>query len=281
MKNIIIARTSTVNAFLNSIKDFEILTPEKEEELFIRIADGDEEARNIVINSNQRFVFSIAKEYAKDETILDFVNEGNFGLMKAIEKFDYTRGFKFITYAKDMIRAYMNMYAAELGLVRKSNNTKYSAKLKSIKAEFLAKNEREATIDEIVDIFHDKYGIDIVNTNDLLDINMTRINDSYDEDGATIEENSEMAVRTASHNNYEDEMDKEEDNTLIGKCLKTLDERSRQIIKMSFGIGYENPICDDDIAEELGLTTVRIRQIKHAAIKTMQISQKSLAKSIK
>lgn len=274
MKKNFIANSELVNSYLKSIRKFSVLTPEQEKAVFIRIKNGDNDAKNIIANHNQRFVFSLAKQYAQDETVLDYVNEGNIGLMTAIDKFDYTRGYRFISYAKDLIRAYMNQYSYVSGLVQKSNNSKYAVKIREAKKEFYNENQRDPSVYELADIFKKKWNIDVVDLSDLATVSFAKLdkpseNDETEDSSAMISK-SKTGLDLSTDNEYEKEITADSNDDIVSKLLNKLDERSRKVVKLSFGIGYEYSMCDDDIAEKLNLTTVRIRQIKNAAIKKMQ-----------
>ena len=100
-KNVIVNRTDTINTYLREIQKYPILTPNEEVELFVKMKEGDKEARNKLILCNQRFVFKIAKMYVSGDALLDVVDEGNIGLMKALDEsdFDVTKGTRFLTLA--------------------------------------------------------------------------------------------------------------------------------------------------------------------------------------
>ena len=168
----------TLNKYLSDIRKYKVLTPEEEVELFERIGDGDESAKARIVESNQRFVYSLAKIYSKnDDEVLDYVNEGNIGLMTAIDTFDVTKGMKFITYSVWYIRRSMNYYLSTMNsLVAKSNNMKYGKKIEYIKQECMCKNGYEPTYDEIVDMMKEKYNLDIKDICDVYDLNISSIN---------------------------------------------------------------------------------------------------------
>ena len=183
----------TINKYLSDIRKYKVLTPEEEVELFERIADGDEVAKARIVEANQRFVYSLAKIYSKNEDeVLDYVNEGNVGLITAIDTFDVTKGMKFITYAVWYIRRSMNYYLSTINsLVAKSNNMKYGKKIECIKQEWICANGYEPTHEDIVDMLKDKHNIDIKDICDVYDLNISSINQQLDDD-YTIEDDSEF-----------------------------------------------------------------------------------------
>ena len=273
-KTAIIKQTSEIEAYLRSIRKYQPLTQEEENEVFKMYRSNDpvakEKAIATLVNANQRFIFSLAKDYAKgDETkVLDYVNEGSIGIINAIEKFDQTRGFKFISFAVWYIRQAMTNYAHTTDLfLRKSNNTNIRNNVLKIRAAFFQENHREPTTDEIKEALAKK-GIKIKEDKDLEDVVRNSI-DSVWGDESTFENNPRYIQYSAIQNEYEKEMDDEDNKSVVGKLLKSLDERSQLVIKQLFGIGYENPIDIEVVAEHLGLTPTRVGQIKNAALKKL------------
>ena len=271
---IITKQTPEIEAYLRSIRKYQPLTQEEENEVFRMYRSNDpvakEKAIATLVNANQRFIFSLAKDYAKgDETkVLDYVNEGSIGIINAIEKFDQTRGFKFISFAVWYIRQAMTNYAQTTDLfLRKSNNAKIGNNVLKIRTAFFQENHREPTTDEIKEALAKK-GIKIKEDKDLEDVIRNSI-DSVWGDESTFENNPRYIQYSAIQNEYEKEMDDEDNKSVVGKLLKNLDERSQLVIKQLFGIGYENPIDIEVVAEHLGLTPTRVGQIKNAALKKL------------
>lgn len=261
----------TLNKYLSDIRKYKVLTPEEEVELFERIGDGDESAKARIVESNQRFVYSLAKIYSKnDDEVLDYVNEGNIGLMTAIDTFDVTKGMKFITYSVWYIRRSMNYYLSTMNsLVAKSNNMKYGKKIEYIKQECMCKNGYEPTYDEIVDMMKEKYNLDIKDICDVYDLNISSINQQLDDD-YTIEDNSEFNEVTSSVNAYETETDKTYNNELVGNILSTLTEKQQDIIRMSFGIGYERSFTAEEIGDKYEMDEMTVNQLKNNIIKYLK-----------
>ena len=271
---IITKQTSEIEAYLRSIRKYQPLTQEEEKEVFRMYHSNDpaakEKAIATLVNANQRFIFSLAKDYAKgDETkVLDYVNEGSIGIINAIEKFDQTRGFKFISFAVWYIRQAMTNYAQTTDLfLRKANNAKIGNNVLKIRTAFFQENHREPTTDEIKEALAKK-GIKIKEDKDLEDVVRNSI-DSVWGDESTFENNPRYIQYSAIQNEYEKEMDDEDNKSVVGKLLKSLDERSQLVIKQLFGIGYENPVDIEVVAEHLGLTPTRVGQIKNAALKKL------------
>ena len=261
----------TLNKYLSDIRKYKVLTPEEEVELFERIADGDEVAKARIVEANQRFVYSLAKIYSKNEDeVLDYVNEGNVGLITAIDTFDVTKGMKFITYAVWYIRRSMNYYLSTINsLVAKSNNMKYGKKIECIKQEWICANGYEPTHEDIVDMLKDKHNIDIKDICDVYDLNISSMNQQLHDD-YTIEDDSEFNEVTSSVNTYEVDTDKTYNNELVGNILATLTEKQQDIIRMSFGIGYERSFTAEEIGDKYEMDEMTVNQLKNNIIKYLK-----------
>lgn len=273
----IIEQTAEISAYLKSIRKYEPISQEREMELFsiIRNSESSDAERkhaiDEIVNSNQKFIYARAKEYAKGDAskVLDYVSEGNIGIMNAIDKFDETKGFRFITLAVWYIRQAMTNYAQTDDLfMRKSNRQKIGNNILKIRTAFYQENHREPTIDEIKEEL-EKKGIKIKNELDLEDVVQNSI-DSVWGDESTFEKNPRYIQHSAVDNEYEAEIDDEDNKNSVEKLLKTLDERSALVIRQLFGIGYDCPRDIEVVAEQLGLTTTRVGQIKKAALKKLQ-----------
>ena len=158
-------RSETTNKFLVDIRKYPVLTVEEEKDIIKRIKNGDELARRTLIESNQRFVFAVARKYARDEHhLMDLVSEGNVGLIKAIDNFDPSLGFKFITHAVWYIRREISAYIVNTDtLVRKTNISKTNTRLRRLNNEFFLKNGRTPSVDELKELFKERYNIEIKN----------------------------------------------------------------------------------------------------------------------
>ena len=274
----IVEQTDSIKRYWKDFRKYKNLTAEQERDLFMRYKSADKKEREkietILVMSNQRLIYSKALDFTKDpDLIQDYIREGSIGLLKAVERFDIIAGVRFMTFAIDYIYREMFEYNSKYGsLVRRSNDKKIGLRLKAIRDRFYTENEREATNDEIREIFQEKYGIEIKEDVDMLDVNMTSIDDSENADGDSndLTETGEFAVATASFNNY---IVKEEDEHLhrvVNALLAKLDERSRSIIKMAYGIDCDYPVDPDDIAEKFGITRTRVNQILAAALQEMR-----------
>lgn len=267
-----IGETRAIADYLKDINKYKVLSKSEEEELVDRMLAGDAEAKNLLILSNQRFVYSVAKCYANEENIMDLVSEGNRGLMLAADTFDKTKGNKFLSYAiwyiKREIYDYLNN---ENLLIRKTNNTKTIYKVAKIKTKFFAEHNRYPDIDEIAELLESEYGLKIRDKTDLFDITTTSISTCFDdEDNKAFENTPFFTEKTAVENDYVDEMNKDHSASVSGTLISQLSEREQTIVKMAFGIGYNKEYTNAEIAEEIGMSSERVRQLKNAAIEKMK-----------
>lgn len=262
----------TISTYLKEINQYKVLTQAEEAELVDKMLAGDEEAKNKLIAHNQRFVYAVAKRYGNDDNVLDLVNEGNIGLIQALDTFDKSKGNRFLSYAIWYIRREINAYLNNDNLlIRKTNNTKTVYKLSKIKSKFFAEHNRYPDVDEIAAILEEEYGLKIKDKTDLLDITTTSINTCFDdEDSRAFENTPYFTERTAVENDYQEEIDKDYNTAVSGALMSILSEREQTIIKMSFGIGYNKEYTNHEIAEEIGMSSERVRQIKNTAIAKMQ-----------
>ena len=271
----IINHTPEIEAYLKSIRKYKTMTKAEEKALFEEYQSATPARKaqivDAIVKANQRFVFSEAKKYAKgdDTKILDFVSEGNIGLVKAIDTFDYTKEFKFISYAVWGIKQHMTNFAeTQNKFMKNANNKKIGNKVLKIKASFFQEFHRDPTVDEIKEEL-EKQGVKIKKDSDLEDVVQNSI-DSVWGDEARFENNPRYVQHSAVDNEYEKEIEAEENSNTVNKLLRGLDERSAEIIKMLFGIGYDSPMDIEAVAERMNLTTTRIGQIRNAALKKMR-----------
>jgi RNA polymerase primary sigma factor len=257
------ARTQTVEEYLRDLGKLEMVTPEEETELAVRIQAGDDAAFKRLVEANLRFVVSVAKQYQNRGLDLpDLINEGNIGLMKAALKFDPTRGFKFVSYAVWWIRQQILQSLSDKGrLVRLPlNQVGILNKIGRARTEFLQENEREPTDEEL---------------SALLDISPEKLGESVMSDirGLSLDfplgEDQTESLIDILPNNDSPSADKELENESLRKDIDTvmdvLNERERRVLVLCFGLGCP-PMTLEEIGENLDLTRERVRQLKMKAI---------------
>ncbi len=273
-QNITNRENQSLEKYFQEVNKVDLITIEEEVALAKRIHDGDQIALEKLVKANLRFVVSVAKQYQnRNLTLNDLINEGNLGLIKAGQKFDHTRGFKFISYAVWWIRqSIMQALAEQSRLVRLPLNKVGSISKISQAASILEqKLERMPTEEELSEIME-------MDENEIR--NTMRITSKQLSVDAPFEEGESNSL-----------LDVLADNTLAGtddkmaytdslsvetnRALSTLSEREMKIIKMFFGIGEENPMSLEQISEELGLTRERVRQIKEKALRRLRNDSRS------
>jgi len=242
----------------------ELLTPEEEVELAIRIKDGDQGAIDKLINANLKFVVTIANDYAgKGVSLSDLINEGNYGLIKAAKRFDHTRGFKFISYAvwwvKQSILQCLNDHARTIRLPVNVLNKTYQ----------LQKELEQGEIEE------GKIPLEDLDYLDKLP-KVSSLNFNINEDGdEIIDMISEDPIKI-----YEDEIAKDLDlKKRISDCMEILDERERDIMINYYGLFDNQSLTLEVIGEKYDLTKERVRQIKSRAIKKLKYNLISIVKA--
>jgi RNA polymerase primary sigma factor len=259
--------------FIEILKHYPPFTPEEEIQAFERLKSGDESALNEIVARNQRWVYSLAKEYARDEIeVMDYVQEGNFGLMEAIEKYDIEKGYKFITFAVWYIRQKMNLYMnGDRDAIKKSNNAKYAKKVEKIKNDFFINNGYMPSFDDIKDILLEKYNIEVKNERDLYDLEINSI-DAHVNDDTTFEDCDVFTSATATDDGLCDKEDNEYYKELVIPILNCLPEKNKEFIKKLYHIGYGDEYTLDKICSEYGLDEAGLRQMENNILKYMKQS---------
>ena len=271
-KSITNRESQSLDKYLQEIGHEELLSVEEEVELAQRIKKGDREALEKLTRANLRFVVSVAKQYQNQGLSLpDLINEGNLGLMKAAEKFDETRGFKFISYAVWWIRqSILQAIAEQSRIVRLPLNQVSSvSKINRALNKFEQENERRPSVNEIaekVDLPEEKIA-------DAMKVNSRHV--SVDAPFADGEDNSLLDVLPNDDSPMADnELVKESLREEINRALALLNDRERNIIQAFFGIS-EPEMTLEEIGEKFGLTRERVRQIKEKALRTLRNNTKS------
>lgn len=247
-------KEDSLSIYLKDVRKSETISIEKEIELAKRIEKGDEKALNELVNANLRFVIKIAKDYQNQGVSLaDLISEGNYGLITAAQKFDHTKGFRFISYAvwwiKQAIKHCLNENARTVRLP--ANMINKLSKLRKETEEFEKNNERAATDNDV------EY-VEVPYCNSL---------------SSPINEDGDVLGDLLSDDIFgnPDEIISEEENIKrqLHKAMKGLSDREKDIIYCYFGING-HPLTLSQIGMEYGLTKERIRQIKESAIRKIR-----------
>ena len=265
--------SAALDKYLQEIGRAELLTVDEEVALAERIRQGDQDAMERLVRANLRFVVSVAKQYQNQGLSLpDLINEGNLGLIKAAEKFDETRGFKFISYAVWWIRqSILQALAEQARIVRLPlNQVGALNKISRIQSKFEQENERMPSADELAD---------------LIDLPQDKIKDTIRVSGRHV--SMDAPFMEGEDNSLLDVLENQDspkaDTALVSESLMSeienalliLSPREREIIKAFFGIGCQEMTLEE-IGERYGLTRERVRQIKEKSIRKLKNNSRSM-----
>ncbi len=271
-KSITNRESASLDKYLQEIGHEDLISVEEEVELAQRIRRGDRSALEKLTKANLRFVVSVAKQYQNQGLSLpDLINEGNLGLIKAAEKFDETRGFKFISYAVWWIRqSILQAIAEQSRIVRLPLNQVGSVnKINRMLNKFEQENERYPSIEEIadkIDLPEDKIA-------DAMKVNGRHV--SVDAPFIDGEDNSLLDVLPNNDATMADNLLVQESlRDEISRALKTLNDRERNIVEAFFGIN-QSEMTLEEIGDKYGLTRERVRQIKEKAIRRLRHNTKN------
>ncbi len=265
--------SKSLDKYLQDISKIDLITAEEEVELAQKINKGDQRALEKLVNANLRFVVSVAKQYQNQGlTLPDLINEGNFGLVKAAQRFDETRGFKFISYAVWWIRQSILQALAEQSRVVRLPLNKIGSinKINKTFSYLEQAHERPPSAEEIAE----ELGLSVSEVKQSLKNAGKHI--SIDAPFAEGEDSNLYDVISASETPMPDtELVKESIREEIGRVLDTLSEREADVVKLYYGIGQSSTMTLDEIGNTFDLTRERVRQIREKAIRKLRKSAKS------
>ena len=272
-KSITNRESQSLDKYLQEIGREELITAEQEVELAQRIKQGDQVALEKLTKANLRFVVSVAKQYQNQGlTLPDLINEGNLGLIKAAQRFDETRGFKFISYAVWWIRqSILQALAEQSRIVRLPLNKIGSInKINKTYAFLEQSHERPPSAEEIANE---------------LDMTINDVKESMKNSGRHVSMDAPLVegedsnlydvLRSGESPNPDKELIHESLRTEIERALETLTPREADVIKLYFGLGNHHPMTLEEIGETFDLTRERVRQIKEKAIRRLKHTSRS------
>ena len=265
--------TTSLDKYLQEIGKVDLITAEEEVELAQRVKQGDQLALEKLTKANLRFVVSVAKQYQNQGlTLPDLINEGNLGLIKAAQRFDETRGFKFISYAVWWIRqSILQALAEQSRIVRLPLNKIGSInKINKTYAFLEQSHERPPSAEEIANE---------------LDMTINDVKESMKNSGRHVSMDAPLVegedsnlydvLRSGESPNPDKELIHESLRTEIERALETLTPREADVIKLYFGLGNHHPMTLEEIGETFDLTRERVRQIKEKAIRRLKHTSRS------
>ena len=271
-KSITNRESASLEKYLQEIGHQDLLTADEEVELAQQIRKGDRKALERLTKANLRFVVSVAKQYQnKGLSLPDLINEGNLGLIKAAERYDETRGFKFISYAVWWIRqSILQAIAEQSRIVRLPLNQVGSVnRIARELNKFEQENERKPSVEEMAD----RIDLPEEKIAEAMKINTNHV--SMDAPFADGEDKSLLDVLPNTDSPSTDNvLDQESLRTEIGRVLDVLNDREQKVIKAFFGIGMQEMTLEE-IGDKYNLTRERVRQIKEKAIRRLRYNTKS------
>lgn len=281
-------RTELLLRYYDDIKKYKILTQEEEIELFKIIKNGSkiqqEKAKAKIIESNQRFVVSVAKNFATNNNLLDLINEGNIGLIEAIDTFSIDKQIRFTSWAVWYIRRAINIYCINnLNIVKKNNLSKTYHVVAQATNFFTQTEHRLPTSEELLNLLKTKYNVDIKDSHDITQTQIIHIDEEFqnDDDDSYNPNINEFNLYSSNMNSYETQINNDFNHNMIKSLLSILSEREQEIIKMIFGIDYDRAYEIQEVAKKMNLTNERVRQLKCSIIEKLQAYIKDKTKKLR
>ena len=257
-----------VKAYLKSIGNHSRLSFDQEKELSARALQGDQTAINQLVECNLLLVVSVAKKYyGCGLPLLDLIQEGNLGLMKAAEKYDGTKGFRFSTYATYWIRQAISRALGEQSRTIRipANMVELLSKVKKATAELTQKNQKTPTDKEIAE----HLGVELDKVQIVMDMSQATasLDIPVDDEGETSV--GDLIADTNAENPYYS-MVKEANLQIVENVLSTLSTKEADILRMRFGINADKPMTLEEVGQHYGVTRERIRQVENKAIRKLR-----------
>ena len=257
-----------VKAYLKSIGNHPRLSFDEEKELSEKALSGDQSAQTKLVECNLKLVVPIAKRYMGcGLPLLDLIQEGNLGLIKAAEKYDGSKGFRFSTYATYWIRQAISRALGDQSRTIRipANMVELLSKVKKASAELTQSLHREPTDKEIAE----KLGIELEKVQTVMDMAQatTSLDLAVDDDGETTM--GDLIADSSAENPYQN-MVKEANAQIVEAVLSTLSNKEADILRMRFGIGADKPMTLEEVGQHYGVTRERIRQVENKAIRKLR-----------
>lgn len=281
-------RTDTLKRYYEDIRKYIPLTIEKEQNLIkvYHTTKSQQERKKIrdeIMCANQRFVLGVVRRWATNDNILDLISEANIGMAEALEEYDVEQNVRFITFAVYYIRRAINTYLLKHGcMVKRNNLAKTNHLINQIINSFMQKELRQPTNDEIVEILERDYNISIKDSKDILNVQMSSIDEDYGCDDEDVNVSTILAFNnaSASENDCEEKNNQEFAQKMVQSVLKKLTPVEQEVVKYLFGIGHVREYELKEIAEKMNFTSERIRQLKISALEKMKKAYANMAKNL-
>lgn len=272
-------RTDTLKRYYEDIRKYKPMTRDEERRWFETYQNGTpnekEKAKSMIANCNQRFVLAVAKRFATNDNILDLIEEGNIGLLIAMDNFNLKTGNKFISHAVWYIRREINKYLISNHTVRKSNITKTHHIISQATNKFIQEHNRQPLPEELLDYLDVNYNVKLNNANDVIDVKYLPIDMNYDSDDAVHGEDLTLYNQyTAEYQTSEKKSETDYSKILFAKLLNTLSKNEKTVVKMYFGIDFDKSYELQEIAEIMDYTKERVRQLKNSGVAKLKKAYK-------
>lgn len=266
-----------MSAYLKDVRKYEPLSNEEQVELVRKYqnTEGKEkyEAAEKLILTNQRFIISYANKYGVRDTYQDLVSEGNIGLMEAMEKYDTSKPYKFLTYASYWINKRIQEYITSNYIVRPKNSDRLFPRIMRLKRQFFAENGREATDDEIADLFSTKYNTIISRSETIIPTcyslsDYESVSENHDSETTQYKAWFGEYEKNSATNNTNDVLEEMEKRELANIALSLLDDDERTVIENLYGFG-QYQMTEHQCSEKMGLSLYKVRKLHQTAMKKM------------
>ena len=264
-------RTTILEKYLSEISKYKLLTSEETLKLVINAQEGDKSAIDMLVNSNQRFIFSICKKYAngKIDLLMELISEANIGFIKGIERFDIKAKNTLLTYAVHWIEKYILSYITFTDPIIKVSNKLKTIKIPQIKNEFFLRNGRMATTNDILTILKEEYNIEFIDSTDVYELSCYSL-DFLEESGAIYNAENifyrEELGGMYDMNNYEKEIDLSYNKAILNHSIGKLTESEGEVIRLLFGIESDRPYEVAEVADKMLLTESGVRMIRDRSL---------------
>lgn len=269
-----VERRPNVEAYVRDVRDYQVLSADEQLQLLELTKSEDnivkQKAIDKLVETNQRFVFSVAKKYANSENVLDLVSEGNIGLIKAIERFDPNSGNKFLTYAVWWIRRYISDFIIlNKSFVKCNNSLRFARLIPKVKNELFVKLGREPSFEEVNELLQEKYDCKMQDESDYEGVYKYELDIEYNGESDEIQNADTIYNQKTATDNVSEDIDNSYIKEFTDFLISKLTEREKDIVSKRYGIGCSE-MTVTAIAEEYNVSGNTIRNILNKAKNKMK-----------
>ena len=269
-----VERRPNVEAYVRDVRDYQVLSADEQLQLLELTKSEDnvvkQKAIDKLVETNQRFVFSVAKKYANSENILDLVSEGNIGLIKAIERFDPNSGNRFLTYAVWWIRRYISDFIIQnKSFVKCNNSLRFARLIPKVKNELFVKIGREPSFEEVNELLQEKYDCKMQDESDYEGVYKYELDVEYNGEADDMQNADAIYNQKTATDNVSEDIDNSYIKEFTDFLISKLTEREKDIVSKRYGIGCAE-MTVTAIAEEYNVSGNTIRNILNKAKNKMK-----------